>query len=63
MRVKGLMKEDAKDRTKRRAMSWGAKGNFYNSRKNSLKTSVVVVVQPTKPSITPRVNLMKSYAV
>ena len=36
MRVKGLMREDAEDRTKWRAMSWGAKG--YNSRKNSLKT-------------------------
>ena len=26
MRVKGLMREDAEDRTKWRAMSWGAKG-------------------------------------
>ena len=26
MRVKGLMREDAKDQTKWRAMSWAAKG-------------------------------------
>ena len=34
MRVKGLIREDAEEQ----------KANSYNSRKNSLKTSVIVVV-------------------
>ena len=43
MRVKGLMREDAEDRIKWRTIS-KQEVNSYNSRKNSLKTFVVVVV-------------------
>ena len=48
MKVRGLVRNDAKDGVKWRALSWGAKANSHKSGKNGLKNvcccCVVVVV-------------------
>ena len=44
MKVRGLVRNDAKDGVKWRALSWGTKANSHNSGKNGLKMFVVVVV-------------------
>ena len=43
MKVRGLVRNDAKDGVKWRALSWGAKVNSHKSGKNGLKMFVVVV--------------------
>ena len=52
MKVGGVVRNDAKDGVKWRALSWGAKkANSHNSGKNGLKMFVVVVVCIINPEI------------
>ena len=44
MKVRGFVRNDAKDGVKWRALSWEQKANSHKSGKNGLKMSVVVVV-------------------
>ena len=54
MKVRGLVRNDAKDGVKWRALSWGSKkANSHKSGKNGLKMFVVVVVffRPVTPRL------------
>ena len=44
MKVRGLVRNDAKDGVKWRALSWGAKANSHKSGKNDLKMFVVLLL-------------------